>query len=124
MKKLAIVFALLAMAGCDTWETTSLPREARASEVPASVNPATIRIVEGPMPAGSYRKLADLRVTVNKTTAFHPNPTREQVIDKLRTDAAKLGADAVIDVAVSEVQISAFSWGTRTGTGTAVSLAR
>ncbi|MDK3017443.1 hypothetical protein [Pseudodonghicola flavimaris] len=65
-------------------------------------------------------KLGDLKVTVKKTTAFHPNPTVEQVEAKLRSDAAKMGASRVVETEISAVEISPFSWGTRTGTGIAV----
>lgn len=66
------------------------------------------------------QKLGDLQVSVNKTTAFHPSPTIPQVETKLREDAAKMGATRVVETRIGDVQISAFSWGTRTGTGIAV----
>ncbi|WP_371170666.1 hypothetical protein [Aliiroseovarius sp. 2305UL8-7] len=63
-----------------------------------------------------------MKVTVNKTTAFHRNPTPEAVIAKLKEEAAAIGANAVINAKVSEVQIGPLSWGVRTGNGVAVKL--
>lgn len=123
MKTLAFaMLATLAVSGCDTWETSSLPQDIRTTEVPANVNPGEILVTENSMSGRSLESLGDLKVTVNKTTALHPAPTREMVIEELQENAAKLGANAVIDAKISEVEISAFSWGTRTGTGTAVRL--
>ena len=123
----AAVFGLvatLAVAGCATWETTSLPKDVKNQEISADTDPSQIQVTESDLSGRSYTRLGDLEVTVNKTTALHPNPTREQVIEKLRIDAAKLGANAVISTQISDVQISAFSWGSRKGTGTAVRLAQ
>lgn len=116
--------APLVMAGCATWETSNLPREVKQAPVAANVAPSQILVTEDSLSGRSFEPLADLKVTVNKTTAFHPAPTREAVIEKLRVDAAKLGADAVISVAITDVEVTPFSWGTRTGTGKAVKLAQ
>jgi len=45
-----------------------------------------------------YESLGDISVTVNKTTIFHAEPTREMVNIKLQEKAARIGADAVISV--------------------------
>lgn len=116
--------AALALTGCDTWETSSLPQDVKANPAPATIAPSDIQVTEGNLAGQQFERLGDLKVTVNKTTAFHPAPTREAVIAKLQKDASKLGANAVIDARISEVQISAVSWGTRTGTGQAVRLAQ
>jgi uncharacterized protein YbjQ (UPF0145 family) len=42
------------------------------------------------------------------------------VIEKLKAEAALVGADAVVNAKVTDVTVSAFSWGTRKGTGEAV----
>jgi len=122
-----VLFALaasLALTACDTWETSNLPREVKKAPVAANVVPAEILITEDSLSGRSFEPLGELKVTVNKTTALHPAPTREAVIEKLRLDAAKLGANAVISVNITDVQITPLSWGTRTGTGTAVRLAQ
>jgi uncharacterized protein YbjQ (UPF0145 family) len=71
-----------------------------------------------------YTVIKDIKVTVNKTTVFNADPTKEQVNDKLRKDAAKLGADAVILVRYGTVGVSPMSWGSLSGSGRAVSRAR
>ena len=40
--------------------------------------------------------MGKIEVTVNKTTAFHPDPTKEIVDLALQEKAAAIGADAVI----------------------------
>jgi len=85
----------------------------------APVAPSQVQVSEGDL-AGQYTVITDLKVSVNKTTAFHPSPTREAVIVKLQEEAASVGANAVINAKISNIQVSAFSWGARTGTGTAV----
>jgi uncharacterized protein YbjQ (UPF0145 family) len=77
-------------------------------------------VTSGDITDRPYQKILDLKVTVNKTTAFHPNPTSEMVIEKLKAEAALVGADAVVNAKVTDVTVSAFSWGTRKGTGEAV----
>lgn len=67
-----------------------------------------------------YTTVADLTVTVNKTTIFHPNPTPEMVDQKLKEEASEIGADAVILVRYGTVGISFFSWGSLDGQGRAV----
>lgn len=116
------LLAMLAVSACDTWETSTLPSDVRNTAIPATTNPADILVTEDKMTGRSFLTLGELKVTVNKTTAFHPAPTREMVIAKLQEDAAKLGANAVIGAEVTNVVVSPFSWGTRTGTGTAVQL--
>ncbi len=122
MRLLVSLGLALSVSACATWETSSLPSEAKKAEVPATISLSDIIVSENALPGRSYDRLGPLKVTVNKTTALHPAPTREAVIAKLQEDAAKLGGNAVIEATISETQISAFSWGTRTGTGTAVRL--
>lgn len=64
--------------------------------------------------------LADIEATVNKTTIFHDDPTPQLVNEKLREEAAKLGADAVILVRYGTVGVSLMSWGSLDGKGRAV----
>ncbi|WP_120500116.1 hypothetical protein [Roseovarius sp. EL26] len=71
-------------------------------------------------PGRPYTKITDLKVAVNKTTAFHPSPTPELVTAKLKQEAAKIGADAVINTKISKVHVGALSWGVRNGSGEAV----
>ena len=68
----------------------------------------------------NYESLGDIEVSVSKTTVFHPDPTNEMIDEKLREEAAELGADAVILVRYGTVGISAFSWGKLDGNGRAI----
>ncbi|WP_294611768.1 hypothetical protein [Roseovarius sp.] len=116
---LLIGSATLILASCTTWDTSNVKRS-RPAAATASVSPETVIVTSGDITDRPYKKISDLKVTVNKTTALHPSPTPEMVVDKLRTEAASIGANAVINAKVSDVTISAFSWGTRIGTGEAV----
>ncbi|KIC12071.1 hypothetical protein RA19_05135 [Leisingera sp. ANG-M1] len=71
---------------------------------------------------GSFQVLGAVKTSVGKATAFHPAPTVAQAEQKLRIEAAKLGADAVINTEIGEVGVCALSWGCRSATGTAVKL--
>jgi uncharacterized protein YbjQ (UPF0145 family) len=64
--------------------------------------------------------LGDIEVTINKTTIFHPDPTREMADEKLREEAAKLGAEAVILVRYGDAGVTAASWGTLNAKGRAI----
>ena len=83
-------------------------------------SPEQVKLTESDILDRSYKSLGDIDVTVNKTTMFHPAPTREQVNEKLREKAAALGADAVILVRYGTVGISALSYGALEGKGRAV----
>lgn len=128
-KKLAVAALSLFLASCATWSTsevkpaagTAAPAAAAAA-APAVVktSPADILVTENDITDRKYRSLGDLSVTVNKTTIFHPDPTPELVKEKLREEAAKLGADAVVLARTGTVGISFMSWGSLDGSGRAV----
>src|SRR5438094_2752605 len=82
------------LAGCATWSTGSVDRREQAVAAKPT-DPARITITEGDV-SRKYTSLGDVSVTVNKTTVFNKDPTREMVNDKLKEKAAELGADAVI----------------------------
>lgn len=116
-------FVSLALAGCAaTWSTSSVkPTDAAR---PAAAAPARaladIIITENDINDRPYTVLGDISVDVNKTTIFNADPTRAQADEKLRAEAAKLGADAVVLVRYGTVGISAFSWGSLNAKGRAV----
>lgn len=97
--------------------------EATAAERREPTQGKDILITEQDITDRAYKVLADLEVTVNKTTIFHENPTRELVADKLREEAAKIGADAVILVRYGTVGIGLMSWGSLDGRGRAIAFA-
>lgn len=130
-------------AGCSTWSTSEVkpadgktatvaptdPRPDVATPAPpktglAPTDPSTITITEADITDRPYRNLGELNVTVNKSTIFHPDPTKELVAQKLREEAAKLGADAVVLVRYGTVGISLMSWGSLDGKGRAVAFGK
>ncbi|HBC09162.1 MAG TPA: hypothetical protein DC046_16505 [Rhodospirillaceae bacterium] len=130
-----IAFCGMVLAGCNTWssanvelktkgtdmETASAPVAAPAAapaETPKSA--ADIIFTEKDITDRRYETLADLEVTVNKTTIFHADPTKELVAEKLKEEAAKLNADAVILVRYGTVGVGLFSWGSLDGKGRAI----
>lgn len=87
----------------------------------ADVKPVTgpnVEVLQPTDPAAVV--LTDLEVTANKTTLFNRDPTREDIDRRLRDEAAKLGADAVILIRYGTVGVSLFSWGSLDGQGRAV----
>ena len=89
----------------------------------AVVVPTDVLITENDLKE-AYTVIKDIKVTVNKTTIFNADPTKEQVKEKLRKEAAKLGADAVIFLRYGTVGATPLSWGSLSGSGRAVSRAR
>ena len=99
----ALVFVL---CGCTTW--SSDVRRPGESRVPSLVgrslktgrpatDPAKIALVEGAATGKPYEALADISIAA-RPTLFSRVPTQELLAQRLRAEAAKLGADAVIDV--------------------------
>jgi len=114
----AAVLSALLLAGCATWSTGSVERRDQAA-MTAPTNPARITVTEGDS-SRKYTTLGDISVTVNKTTVFNKDPTREMVNEKLKEKAAELGADAVILVRYGDGGISLMSWGSLEGKGRAI----
>ncbi|QXX78987.1 hypothetical protein HC956_08135 [Alcaligenes faecalis] len=122
MKKTLVVALLISLTGCATWSTSTVdgatthPHQA----VVPQTNASEILITESDIENRKYERLGDLTVTVNKTTVFHADPTKEMVNDKLKAEAAKLGANAVIHVTYGNTGVSFFSWGSLEGKGRAI----
>ena len=119
VRALTAVSALLLLGACaDGWATSNV---ARTAEPPRAARPAAeIEIFEGDVTDRPYKSLGDVSVTVNKVTLFNADPTREMVNQRLRNEASKLGADAVIQVRYGTVGISPLSWGSLDGKGRAI----
>ena len=116
-----IAVGLLATLGAcaDGWSTSQVsPQAAAAGRAPTPVD--QIRVVEGDITDKPYKSLGDVSVTVNKVSILNADPTREMVDQRLRVQAAKLGADAVIQVRYGTVGISPLSWGSLDGKGRAI----
>ena len=118
------IIALSALVGCGDAATykSELGPEAEAAASTAST-PVNEVLVTSESTIGNKQLtvVGPVSANITKATALHPNPTVEQAEQKLRIEAAELGADAVIDAVISEVKVCLLSWGCREATGTAVS---
>ncbi len=121
-KAVACLIASLALAGCaSTWSTSDVKPTVGAQAAPNSSRPISeIIITENDITDRTYTVLGDISIGVRKTTIFNRDPTREQADQKLREEAAKLGADAVVLVRYGSVGVSAWSWGALDAKGRAV----
>lgn len=116
---LAIGATGLLAACADGWATTSVaPRPGASGRTVTPVD--KIQILEGDVTERPYKSLGDISVTVNKVSIFNADPTREMVNQRMRAEAAKLGADAVIHARYGTTGISALSWGSLDGKGRAI----
>lgn len=116
---LAIVFS-----GCATWSTSSVKlNDKSGSEIVSKDEKKSaeqIILSKSDILDKKYKILADIEVTVNKTTIFNADPTPEMVNKELREKAAELGADAVVFVRYGEVGMSFMSYGALNGKGRAI----
>lgn len=116
-----MVALAISLTGCATWSTSTVDGASTSQKaVAGQTNVNEIQLTESDITDRKYERLGDLTVTVNKTTAFHADPTKEMVNDKLKAEAAKLGADAVIHVTYGNTGVSFFSWGSLEGKGRAI----
>lgn len=114
------------VAGCgSTWSTSKIQgsgydptMNSPGGHVQTPVSEITV--TESDITDRKYRVLGDINVVVNKTTIFNADPTRADVDAKLREEAYKLKADAVVLVRYGSVGIGLTSWGSLDGNGRAV----
>lgn len=112
------------LGGCATWSHSTVDSAPAAAGAPAkATSAAQVQVLESDS-SRKYTSLGDITVTVNKTTVFHPAPTRELVNQALKEKAAEIGADAVVLVRYGTVGVSLMSWGSLEGKGRAVKYAR
>ena len=122
----AVAVSGLMLAGCQTWSSAKVNLKTSGQDGAAEITAeptktaAEIYLTETDITDRKYKVLGDLDVTVNKTTIFNADPTREQVAARLKEEAAKLNADAVILVRYGTVGIGLMSWGALDGKGRAV----
>src|ERR1041384_7418777 len=96
----------LMLSACTTWSTdVRAPGQARVPSIvgrslkttrPAT-DPAKGELLGGDPKDKPYDAIADISIAV-RNTAFHQSPTQEMLAKRLREEAAKIGADAVINV--------------------------
>ena len=119
MRTILLISAMLLFSGCATWSTSQVSdvNKVNTDSTPTTVQklPQNILVTETDITDRKYKVLGDIEVTVHKTTIFNEDPTYEQVNEKLKEEAAKLGADAVILVRYGTVGISLLSWGSLNG---------
>lgn len=126
MRTIPVLFAILALSACSgNWSTSNVDLKTTNSgqaSAPAAASKAAIDIIvtENDIIDRKYKTLGDIEVTVNKTTIFHPDPTKELVNEKLQEEAAKINADAVVLVRYGSVGVSFMSWGSLDGRGRAI----
>ena len=128
--KIVLVSAIaMFLSGCNTWSDSNVQLKtgkaddqvaARTEAEPVKKKAKDVIVTTGDITEKKYRILGDLDVTVNKTTIFNADPTKEGVNEKLKEEAAALGADAVVLVRYGTVGVSLFSWGSLGGKGRAV----
>lgn len=116
----------ITLTGCATWSTSSVDSSASdiATTQSAKKQPSEIQVTESDVTDRGYKLIGDISVTVNKTTIFHPEPTREMVTEKLKEKASELGADAVILARYGKGGMSLMSWGSLEGKGRAIKFDR
>lgn len=121
---LIAVASSVLVSGCTTWSSGEVTNVRPTSHEVKQVLPERVILTDGDISDRPYTVLGDISVTVNKTTVFHSDPTKEMVNEKLKAEAAKLGADAVTHVRYGTVGISMMSWGSLDGKGRAVQFKR
>lgn len=117
-----MIAAALLLSGCSSYSSANVQPIAPVTDTTSSAPklPAEIIVTSEDITDRPYTTVGELTVTVNKTTIFNADPTPALVDERLREEAAKLGADAVILARYGTVGISAFSWGSLDGRGRAV----
>lgn len=122
LRILCSILLCMSMTGCATWSTSSVDNSAAdiTDGQGPKKQPAQIQVTESDITDRKYKMLGDISVMVNKTTLFHPDPTREMVTEKLREKASEMGADAVVLARYGKGGISLMSWGSLEGKGRAI----
>jgi len=121
ISRIAILTTFVLLSGCASWSTSSVDRDQQQASISTqATDPAKIQVIEGDVTDRKYTSLGDITATINKTTVFNASPTKEMVNDKLKQEAAKLGADAVILARYGDGGISFLSWGSLQGKGRAI----
>lgn len=125
MKKIFLPLPLLLLTACV--EPMAYPGQLDKQAAAAAQNSATpvdqIALTEAAsINGGRYTELGPIVASVGKPTVFHPTPTVADAEQKLRIEAAELGADAVINTKISAPHVCPLSWSCRDVSGTAVSL--
>lgn len=92
-----MVAALLALGACDSHGSATLLNGAQA----ASAKPAAQVAVLAAMPKRSFEVIAQVRASAFVNDHFSTPRTKEVVIERLREEAGKIGADAITEVMIN-----------------------
>ena len=128
MRKIILLSMLLMLSACSSWSTSKVDTVEgyQAKNISTSGESEQLNslqdivITETNMSDRNYTVVGDIEVTVNKTFIFSKAPTRQMVNEKLRKEALKIGADAVILVRYGSVGMTGWSYGSLNGKGRAV----
>ena len=122
MRKIILLSMLLMISACSSWSTSDVAtvEDYQASSTSELNSLQDIVITDTDMSDRNFTVAGDISVTVNKTFIFSKTPTRKMVNEKLREEALKIGADAVILVRYGSVGMTGRSYGSLNGKGRAV----
>ena len=113
MKLFIPLLLLVLLSGCATYSSTKfISAESYETVISDKIIIPSEVVITSDNINKEYTIMGKIEVTVNKTTAFHPDPTKEIVDLALQEKAAAIGADAVIEVVYHGPRISFASWGT------------
>ena len=85
-----------------------------------STSPDSVIIAEGDISEKKYNVIGKISVKLSKWAGLSPDPTKEDANNKLREEAAKKGANAIIFLRYSDPKITLTSWGVLEANGEAV----
>lgn len=119
---ICVVALAVVLSGCATWSVANVENASLVKQTTKTQKktPNQIKLTTGDISNRPYKVLGDIKVSVNKTTIFNKDPTKKDVNQKLRIEASKMGADAVILVRYGTVGIGLVSWGALDGNGRAI----
>ena len=122
MRKIILLSMLLMISACSSWSTSDVAtvEDYQASSTSELNSLQDIVITDTDMSDRNFTVAGDISVTVNKTFIFSKTPTRKMVNEKLREEALRIGADAVILVRYGSVGMTGWSYGSLNGKGRAV----
>lgn len=121
LKFAGVALVAISVSACSSsWSSTNTTRSGAAVADGTKRPMNQIIITEEDITDKPYRVIGDIDVTVNKTTLFNADPTREMVNKEMREEAYKVGADAVVLVRYGTVGVGLMSWGSLDGKGRAV----
>ena len=120
---LAFGIACLAVTGCTQSGNVTHRAHVFSMEEAADdlvTDPAAIFLSNEDLPDRTYQSLGHLRVWVGRVLAVDRAQSEEELNQELRQEAARLGADAVINVRYGNRTVAEAQWLTLDATGTAV----